>query len=162
MIMNSYATFRDLWIYIWIHVYEEYREIIPEIMCTKVPDAVSVLCQPFLFKLFKVRINWLPCLWKACSICTAASETVKLTTGVADVDCVHCSCQVDHTRCNIIPQQIEGSTQGDYSWDDLQVNIVSWWQKTYCISIMPAFCACCHSEESLRTANFILCAVSEL
>ena len=45
MIMNSYlnsyyeyATFHDLWIRIWIHSYEEYREIIPEIMCTKVPD----------------------------------------------------------------------------------------------------------------------------
>ena len=38
MIMNSYATFHDLWIHIWIHVYEEYREIIPEFMCTKVPD----------------------------------------------------------------------------------------------------------------------------
>ena len=43
MIMNSYVTFHDLWIHIWIHVYEEYdseeyREIIPEIMCTKVPD----------------------------------------------------------------------------------------------------------------------------
>ena len=23
---------------IWIHVYEEYREIKPEIMCTKLPD----------------------------------------------------------------------------------------------------------------------------
>ena len=38
MIMNSYVTFHDLWIHIWIHVYEEYREIIPEFMCTKVPD----------------------------------------------------------------------------------------------------------------------------
>ena len=36
--MNSYVTFHDLWIHIWIHVYEEYREIIPEFMCTKVPD----------------------------------------------------------------------------------------------------------------------------
>ena len=39
MIMNSYATFQDLWIRIWIHVHEEYREIIPEIKCSKVPDA---------------------------------------------------------------------------------------------------------------------------
>ena len=39
MIMNSYATFQDLWIRIWIHAYEEYREIIPEIKCSKVPDA---------------------------------------------------------------------------------------------------------------------------
>ena len=38
MIMNSYVTFHDLWIHIWIHVYEEYRKIIPEFMCTKVPD----------------------------------------------------------------------------------------------------------------------------
>ena len=37
MIMNSYVTFHDLWIHIRIHVYEEYREIIPQIMCTKVP-----------------------------------------------------------------------------------------------------------------------------
>ena len=43
MIMNSYATFHDLWIHIWIHVYEEYREIIPEFMCTKVPDVQWVL-----------------------------------------------------------------------------------------------------------------------
>ena len=39
MVMNSYVTFHDLWIHIWIHVYEEYREIIPEFRCTKVPDA---------------------------------------------------------------------------------------------------------------------------
>ena len=36
--MNSYVTFHDLWIHIWIHVYEEYREIIPEFGCVKVPD----------------------------------------------------------------------------------------------------------------------------
>ena len=36
--MNSYVTFHNLWIHIWIHVYEEYRGIIPEIMCTKIPD----------------------------------------------------------------------------------------------------------------------------
>ena len=36
--MNTYATFHDLWIHVGIHVYEEYREIVPEIMCTKVPD----------------------------------------------------------------------------------------------------------------------------
>ena len=36
--MNSYATFHDLWIHFWINVYEEYREIIPEIMYDKVPD----------------------------------------------------------------------------------------------------------------------------
>ena len=35
---TAYATFHGLWIHIWIHVYEEYCEIIPEIMCTKVPD----------------------------------------------------------------------------------------------------------------------------
>ena len=42
MIMNSYATFHDLWlgIHTWIYVYE-YREIIPEIMCTKVPDGLQ-------------------------------------------------------------------------------------------------------------------------
>ena len=39
--MNSYVTFRDLWIHLWIHVYEEYREIIPEFRCTKVPDDQS-------------------------------------------------------------------------------------------------------------------------
>ena len=39
MIMNSYVIFHDLWIHIWIRVYEEYREIIPEFGCTKVPDA---------------------------------------------------------------------------------------------------------------------------
>ena len=33
-----------LWIHIWIHVIEEYREIIPEIMCTKVPDGWPVDC----------------------------------------------------------------------------------------------------------------------
>ena len=38
MTMNSHATFHDLWIQIWIHLYEEYSEIIHEIMCTKVPD----------------------------------------------------------------------------------------------------------------------------
>ena len=48
MIKNSYLNsefiswihirFHNLWIPIWIYVYEEYREIIPEIMCTKVPD----------------------------------------------------------------------------------------------------------------------------
>ena len=38
MIMNSYATFHNLWIHMWIHVYEAHREIIPEIMGTKVPD----------------------------------------------------------------------------------------------------------------------------
>ena len=38
MIMNSYATFHDLRIQIWIHVYEEYSEITPEIMGSKVPD----------------------------------------------------------------------------------------------------------------------------
>ena len=45
--LNSYMNslswihirhFMILWIHIWIHVYEEYCEIIPEIMCTKVPD----------------------------------------------------------------------------------------------------------------------------
>ena len=36
------------WIHIliWIHVYEEYREIIPEIMCTKVPDAPGASARP--------------------------------------------------------------------------------------------------------------------
>ena len=40
MIMISYATFHDLRIHVWIHVYDKYREITgtPEIMCTKVPD----------------------------------------------------------------------------------------------------------------------------
>ena len=38
MIIKSYAAFHDLWIQIWIDVYEEYSEIMPEIMCTKVSD----------------------------------------------------------------------------------------------------------------------------
>ena len=42
MVMNSYVTFHDLWIHIWIHVYEEYREIIPEFRCTKVPDVEMI------------------------------------------------------------------------------------------------------------------------
>ena len=41
MIMNSYVTFHDLRIHIRIHVYEIFCEIIPEIMCTKVPDEGS-------------------------------------------------------------------------------------------------------------------------
>ena len=36
MIMNSYGTFHDLLMQIWIYVYGEYCEIIPEIMSTKV------------------------------------------------------------------------------------------------------------------------------
>ena len=44
--MKSYATFHDLWIHMWIHVYEEYCEIIPEIMCTKVPDEVTICACP--------------------------------------------------------------------------------------------------------------------
>ena len=42
MIMNSYATFHDLWIQVWIHVCEEYHEIIPEIMGTKIPDEIRL------------------------------------------------------------------------------------------------------------------------
>ena len=47
MIMNSYATFHNLWIHMRIYLHEEYHEIIPDIMCSKVPDAQSL---PMTFK----------------------------------------------------------------------------------------------------------------
>ena len=52
MIMISYVAFHDL------HLYEEYREIIPEIMCTKVPDGdFQSLVDNFPNKLARV-IPW--------------------------------------------------------------------------------------------------------
>ena len=50
--MNSYETFHDLWIHIWIHtdIYEEYCEIIPEIMWTKVPDVATTGKNVKIFK----------------------------------------------------------------------------------------------------------------
>ena len=42
MTINSYATFHDLWIQIWFHVYEENCEIMPEIIDTKVPNEDKV------------------------------------------------------------------------------------------------------------------------
>ena len=41
MIMNSYATFHDLWTRIRIHVSEQYREIISGVMGTNVPDVFN-------------------------------------------------------------------------------------------------------------------------
>ena len=57
MIMNSYATFHDLRIQIWIHIYNEYCEIIPENMGTNVPDMQRNLFRFFLSFKYPVSIN---------------------------------------------------------------------------------------------------------
>ena len=60
MIMISYVAFHDL------HLYEEYREIIPEIMCTKVPDVYryfpSLVLGATSCKIFLIPSS-LPGLW---------------------------------------------------------------------------------------------------
>ena len=60
MVMNSYATFLVAWIHIWIHENEEYREIIPEIMWTKVPEAELFIFSPVTPVRVQVQVDSLP------------------------------------------------------------------------------------------------------
>ena len=60
MIVNSYTTIHVLWIHIWNHVYEEFCEIIPEIMCTKVSEAELFIFSPVTPVLVQVQVDSLP------------------------------------------------------------------------------------------------------